>query len=58
MAANTCEVTFRMAWWWRWYASGVILTAALTGLEPDADRATAVARRAIRIGRPFFRATP
>jgi hypothetical protein len=57
MSVGRIEVTVTMAWWWRWYASGVILTAALTGLEPDAHRVTAMAWRAVRTGRPVFRAS-
>jgi len=27
-----------VAWWFRWYLSGVLLTAQLTGLRPDPER--------------------
>lgn len=39
------------AWWWRWYVRGVVLTAWLTGCDPDPDRLTYWAGRAVRVRR-------
>ncbi len=34
-------VTIRIAWWVRWYISGVALCAFLTGFQPDMDKVKA-----------------
>jgi len=31
-------VTIRIAWWVRWYISGVALCAFLTGFQPDMEK--------------------
>ena len=33
--------TIRIAWWVRWYISGVALCAFLTGFQPDMDKVKA-----------------
>ena len=34
-------VTIRIAWWVRWYSSGVALCAFITGAHPDMEKITA-----------------
>ena len=42
-------VAIRVAWWVRWYISGVALFAMLTGLEPDMERVKATAMKGVRL---------
>jgi len=42
-------VTIRIAWWVRWYISGVALFAMLTGLEPDTEKVKATAMKGVRL---------
>ena len=46
------NVTIRIAWWVRWYISGVALFAMLTGLEPDMEKITAKVMKGVRITCP------
>lgn len=39
----------RVAWWFHWYAQGVILVARLTGLRPDREKVMAKAAAAVSI---------
>lgn len=45
MARSTLTVTIRMAWWVKPYLCGVLLTAWLTGRQPDPDRVGAWVQR-------------
>ncbi|WP_273861937.1 hypothetical protein [Pseudomonas sp. LA5] len=45
MARSTLTVTIRMAWWVKPYLYGVLLTARLTGRQPDPDRVGAWVQR-------------
>lgn len=47
MASMTIKV--RIAWWVRWYISGVSLFAMLTGLEPDIEKVKATAMNGVRL---------
>lgn len=40
MAQHTVMVSVRVAWWVRWYVSGVTLAAQITGATPDAAKMT------------------
>ncbi|WP_312378849.1 hypothetical protein [Pseudomonas oryzihabitans] len=42
---TTVTFTIRMAWWVKPYLFGVLLTARLTGLQPDPDRVGAWVKR-------------
>jgi len=42
-------LTVQVAWWVRWYISGVALFAMLTGLEPDMERVKATAMKGVRL---------
>ena len=35
MAQITVKLSFRVAWWVRWYLVGVVIAARLTGATPD-----------------------
>ena len=43
------KVTIRVAWWVRWYISGVALCAFLTGFQPDMDKVKAKVKKGIKI---------
>lgn len=43
------NVTIRVAWWVRWYISGVALCAFLTGLEPDMEKIKAKVMKGVRL---------
>ena len=47
MASMTIKV--RIAWWVRWYISGVALCSLLTGLEPDMEKVKATAMKGVRL---------
>lgn len=49
MASITINVTVRIAWWWRWYAFGVVMVARLMQTEPDPAKVQAWARRAVKV---------
>lgn len=49
MAMVTLQAKVKIAWWWKYYAYGVITMARLTGLEPDESKVTAWAKRAVSI---------
>ena len=49
MAGHTVTVRVSIAWWLRWYLTGVIATSWLTGLQPDTDMVAWWVRRAIRM---------
>ncbi len=40
MARHTVTISVRVAWWVRWYLSGVALAAQITGATPDAAKVT------------------
>ena len=48
MARITIKV--RVAWWVRWYISGVALFAFITGAQPDMEKITAKVMKGVRIG--------
>lgn len=50
MNMASIKVTVRVAWWVRWYISGVALCSMLTGLEPDMDKVKAKLKKCVRIG--------
>lgn len=46
------RVTIRLAWWVQPYLLALLGFAAMTGLEPDADKAAAlISRRGLRLTR-------
>lgn len=45
-------VTIRLAWWVRWYISGVALCSLLTGLEPDMEKIKAKVMKGIKVTGP------
>lgn len=47
MASMTIKV--RIAWWVRWYISGVALCSLLTGLEPYMEKVKATVMKGVRI---------
>ena len=47
MASMTIKV--RIAWWVRWYISGVALCSLLTGLEPDMEKVKAKVMKGVRL---------
>ena len=47
MASITIKV--HIAWWVRWYISGVALCSLLTGLEPDMEKAKARVIKGVRL---------
>lgn len=49
MSNVTLQAKVKIAWWWKYYAYGVITMARLTGLEPDESKVTAWAKRAVSI---------
>ena len=42
-------VTIRIAWWVRWYISGVALCAFITGARPDMEKIKDKAMKGVRI---------
>ena len=46
------KVTIRVAWWVRWYISGVALCAFLTGFQPDMEKVKANVMKGVRITCP------
>lgn len=49
MAKLTLRAKVKFAWWWKFYVVGVVAMARLTGLEPDYEKVTAWAKRAVSI---------
>lgn len=49
MAKITIHATLHVAWWWKYYITGVRLIAELTGLQPDRSKVEAWAKRAVTI---------
>ena len=47
MVSMTIKV--RIAWWVRWYISGVALFAMLTGLEPDLEKIKDKVMKGVRL---------
>lgn len=45
MAISKITVNIKVAWWVKPYLCGVLLTARLTGLQPDPDRVGAWVKR-------------
>ena len=43
------KVKITVAWWVRWYISGVSLFAMLTGLEPDIEKIKATVMNGVRL---------
>ena len=43
------NVTIRVAWWVRWYISGVALCAFITGAQPDMEKITAKVMKGVRL---------
>ena len=43
------NVAVRIAWWVRWYISGVALCAFLTGFQPDMDKVKAKVMKGVRL---------
>ena len=43
------KVTIRIAWWVRWYISGVALCAFITGAQPDMEKIKAKVMKGIKI---------
>ena len=43
------NVTIRIAWWVRWYISGVALCSLLTWLEPDMEKVKATVMKGVRL---------
>lgn len=46
---HTLIAEVKFAWWWKFYVAGVVAMARLTGLEPDYEKVTAWAKRAVSI---------
>jgi len=42
-------LTVQVAWWVRWYISGVALCAFITGAHPDMEKITATAMKGVRL---------
>jgi hypothetical protein len=49
MASITLNFRIKVAWWWKWYAFGVVVVARLMGTEPDLDKLEDWAQRAITV---------
>lgn len=49
MTMASINVTIRVAWWVRWYISGMALCASITGAQPDMEKITANVMKGIRI---------
>ena len=47
MTMASIKVTIRVAWWVRWYISGVALCALFTGLEPDMEKIKARVKKGV-----------
>ncbi len=49
MAMAELRIRLHVAWWLRWYLSGVSLAGYLTGLDPNPERVGRWIQRAIRV---------
>lgn len=49
MAQHTVTISVRVAWWVRWYLSGVMFAAWITGATPDATKAARWIRRGLSV---------
>jgi hypothetical protein len=49
MATRTITLRVRIAWWLRWYLSGLQLACWTMGTEPDWDKVHHTVMRAVRI---------
>lgn len=43
------KITIRIAWWVRWYISGVALFALISGMEPDMEKVKAKVLKGVRM---------
>ena len=43
------KVKITVAWWVRWYISGVALCAFITGAQPDIEKIKATAMKGVRL---------
>lgn len=48
-ALHSMKVKVSLAWWWRFYAFGLLTMVAITGLEPDWQKVEAMIMKAVRI---------
>lgn len=50
LAMAQCNLTIRahVAWWVRWYLSGVAIVAHLTCMEPDMEKVRRTVMRGVR----------
>ena len=49
MTMASLNITIRVAWWVRWYISGVALCAFITGAHPDMEKIKAKAMKGVRL---------
>lgn len=49
MAQHTATVSVRVAWWVRWYLSGVVFAALISGATPDAIKVSRLIRRGLSV---------
>jgi hypothetical protein len=49
MARVTAMIVCRQRWWLKWYLSGVIVMAYITGREPNLERVTSWVGRGMKI---------
>jgi hypothetical protein len=47
----TMKITFRLAWWFKYYLQGVTFMCAITGCEPDIDKVSYWAGKALRVAK-------
>lgn len=49
MAQHTVTISVRVAWWVRWYLSGVTFAALISGATPDAIKVNRWIRRGLSV---------
>ena len=49
MTMASIKVAIRVAWWVRWYISGVALCAFITGAHPDMEKIKAKVMKGIKV---------
>ena len=49
MTMASLKIKIRVAWWVRWYISGVALCAFLTGAQPGMEKIKANVMKGVRI---------
>lgn len=49
MAQHTVSISVRVAWWVRWYLSGVAFAALISGATPDAIKVSRWIRRGLSV---------